>query len=172
LGNEKGYEDWKGTYGPIQDNLAKYYQDLSPDFYEVQGLEAFEKEQARAMDQVRQSLAQRGISDSGVAAATDIAFAQSSAAERATIRAQAPTIAANEQLRFLQVGMGQDPSQSMANTLAMQAQQDQQRAYRDEAAAGQAMQSAVSTVGTALSDYARASQNTGTTQPITRDPRY
>ena len=56
---------------------------------------------------------------------------------------------AQEQLSFLQVGLGQDPSQSLSNTLARQA--DQRRAEASRSA--QAASTAITTVGTALSDY-------------------
>lgn len=36
------YQDWLDTYGDLQDNLAEYYNNLTPDTLEVQGLEQFE----------------------------------------------------------------------------------------------------------------------------------
>ena len=58
------YDDWMATYGPIQDNLANYYQNLTPDYYAAVGLEAFEQQQQASMLRVEENLAQRGLSDS------------------------------------------------------------------------------------------------------------
>ena len=59
------YEEWKEVYGDIQTNLSEYYSNLTPEYYEVQGLEAFEKEKARTLETLQQNLAQRGITGSG-----------------------------------------------------------------------------------------------------------
>ena len=99
------YADWKSTYGGVEENLSDYFSNLTPDYYAAQGLEAFQTEQQAALDNVRATLAQRGIADSGIAAATEIAFAQEGAERRAEIRAQAPSLAREEQFRFLQAGL-------------------------------------------------------------------
>lgn len=152
---QEQYDDWMAIYGPIQENLAQYYGGVTPEYYEVQGLEAFEQEQEATLTSLQESLAQRGISDSGIAAALETQVELGGAQERAKIRAQAPAMAAEEQLRFLQVGLGQDPSSSLAQTLGRQTQMAEQRATSAEIAAGEAIGTGITTAGTALADYYR-----------------
>ena len=150
---KKKYKDWKKTYGGVEENLSEYYNSVTPDYYEARGLEAFQKEQQFAIEQVNESFAQRGIEDSGIALASDISFAQEGATQRATIRTQAPALAAEEQLGFLQVGLGQNPGQSYSRSLAEKANRDAGAANQANAAAGRAVGNAVSTAGSALADY-------------------
>ena len=150
---QEQYDDWKYTYGGIEDNLSSYYSSLTPEYYEAQGLEAFQKEYQTSMDNVRSTLAQRGIEDSGIALATEVSGAQSAATNRATIRAQAPSLAAEEQRSFLQVGLGQNPGASYSRSLAESANRAGQESRASQQAAGQAVGSAIRTAGTALSDY-------------------
>jgi len=115
------YEDWQETYGGLEDNLAAYYEELTPTLRTMQGLEAFEKEKNVAMTTLRETLAQRGISTSGIAAQTETNVAMSSATERARIRAAAPMETAKEKLSFLQVGLGQNPGVGMSDALGASA---------------------------------------------------
>lgn len=150
---QEQYDDWQEVYGPIQTNLSTYYSSLSPEYYEVQGLEAFEKEQTRANTQLDETLAQRGITDSGIAAQIETEQALSSAETRAQIRTQAPAVAAEEKLRFLQVGLGQSPGAALSQTLAQRTASASERSLQSDIAAGQAAGSAVTAVGTALAGY-------------------
>lgn len=147
------YENWRATYGGIEENLAEYYGSLTPDYFEAQGLEAFEQERTRELENVRSTLAQRGIQDSGIALATELGMAQTAATERARIRATAPSLAAEEQRSFLQVGLGQAPGESYSRALAEQASLKGEQAMVAEQAAGKAIGSAITTTGTALADY-------------------
>lgn len=150
------YEDWLAVYGPIQDNLSDYYMNITPDYYEVQGLEAFEKEKADVLANVNEMLAQRGITSSGLAAETLAQIELGAAQERSRIRADAPRKAAQEQLGFLQVGLGQNPAGDVASTLAQQTAFSQQQAGLAQQSAAQATGQLVSSVGTALVDYNRS----------------
>ena len=120
------YDEWQATYGPIEDSLAAYYNTLSPTIRATQGLEAFEKEKNIALTNMRENLAQRGIDMSGIAAEQELQIAVGSAEERARIRAEAPINVAKEKLGFLQVGLGQDPSEGMSGALT-DAQRNAQR---------------------------------------------
>ena len=146
-------DDWNATYGGLQDNLASYYNQLTPEFYETQGLEAFQKEQQVATEQIQTSLAQRGIEDSGISLALEHQTAQSGAEQRATIRAQAPALAAEEQRAFLQVGLGQNPGDSYSRSLANRSAEASRSANIAEQQAGQAVGTAISTVGKATAAY-------------------
>lgn len=141
------YDDWKSTYGEIEDNLAEYYENLTPELLEVQGLEAFEQERDLALTNVRETLAQRGISTSGIAARAEIESELGGAEERARIRAEAPLRSAQERSRFLQIGLGQDPAGDVQSALSGAARSAEARATQSAGLAGQAVGSAVSTIG-------------------------
>lgn len=147
------YEDWKAIYGPIQENLSNYYSNISPDYYEALGLEAFELERTAMMEQLDTVLAQRGLTDSGMAAQLKADIGMQSATERAKIRRQAPVQARQEQQDFLSLGLRADPTPSVSSALGQRTAYAQQYAQQAGAAAGEAMGSAVSTIGSGLSEY-------------------
>ena len=160
---QEKYDDWKEIYGPIQENLGNYYSNLTPDYYEAQGIQAFEEERALAMENLNAELARRGIDDSGIAAGLFRDMELDAAETRAGIRVDAPRMVAEDQSRFLQIGLGQNPGDSMSRTLSQQAQAAGARRASSEAAAGQAWGDAVRTTGQAISDYTRS-------QPPAVDP--
>ncbi|AFV51098.1 DNA ejection [Vibrio phage VPMS1] len=147
------YDDWKAVYGPVQDNLAAYYTNISPEYYEAVGVEAIEGEYEVIRNDLDRTMAQRGITDSGVALSIEKDLAISEAEAKADIRRMAPTMAAEDQSRFLQIGMGSDPSSNVSQALARQTSSAQRTSEAASAAAGQAWQGAIQTVGTGLSDY-------------------
>jgi hypothetical protein len=115
------WDEWQTTYGGIEDSLAAYYETLTPTMRITQGLEAHEKEMNRARQMISENLAQRGISNSGIATQINTELAVSSAEERARIRAAAPLEVAKEKLGFLQVGLGMNPNAGMRDALAANA---------------------------------------------------
>ena len=146
------YADWKAVFGDVQENLSKYYTNLSPEFIEAQGLEAIERERALASERINETFAQRGIGTSGLRQQAEVDLEMATAGERARVRAEAPMRTAQEQLGFLQVGLGQNPQGQMQNALARNSQiqsnlaiQRQQQASRASAAANKAIGSAVET---------------------------
>lgn len=108
--SKQQYTDWQKVYGPIQKNLGDYYENLSGDSMAAQQLSAQAREYADAYRKVNQQLAQRGISQSGVAAAQDVAMASQSANTRAGIRAGAEDMARTKQAGFLQLGLNSQAS--------------------------------------------------------------
>lgn len=151
------YSDWKSVYGPIQDNLSSYYSNLTPDYYAALGLEAFETERATAMDQLDTSLAQRGITNSGLAAELTSNANLNAATQRAQIRRAAPSQVATDQMNFLGVGMNANPAPQVSQALGDQATAARSRANSAASASGQAWGKAASSVGslleTGLSSY-------------------
>lgn len=151
------YEDWKNVYGPIQDNLSSYYSNLTPDYYAALGLEAFETERTTSMNQLDTYLAQRGLSNSGVAAELKANAGLEAASQRAQIRRSAPAQVAADQMNFLGIGMNANPAPQVANTLSQQAQSARSNANTAAAASGQAWGKAATSVGslleTGLSSY-------------------
>lgn len=143
---QQQYDDWQAIYGPVQDNLSNYYSNLTPDYYEALGLETFELEKNNALDQLNQNLAQRGLTDSGVALQLKSDLNLAAASERAKIRRQAPAQVAQEQSGFLSVGMRADPAPSLATTLNQNATTASAQAQNAAAASGSAWQSATTQI--------------------------
>lgn len=141
------YDDWQNIFGGVQENLSNYYNSISPDYYVAAGLEAFEKEREAQMGKLNETLAQRGLSNSGLAATVATEDAISSAEARASIRREAPRQAREDQSRFLQIGMGQNPGSSVSSTLGGIAANAQTQANQASQAAGQAMGTAISSTG-------------------------
>jgi hypothetical protein len=147
------YADWQAVYGPIQDNLASYYGNITPEYYEAIGIEAIEGEFEVVREDLARSMAQRGIEDSGVGLALEKDLGIQEAEAKAEVRRMAPTMAAEEQSRFLQIGMGTNPSSSVSQALSQQAATSQRIAEQSSAAAGQAISDTVNIIGTGLADY-------------------
>lgn len=150
---QQRYDDWNATYGPIQDNLANYYSTLTPEYFETQNLEAYQQEHQDAVERIREDFAQRGISDSGLAADFEKEAEFERAQTRATIRAAAPGQAAEEKRQFLQVGLGQNPGQSVSSSMAQRASELSATSRQAQIAAGQGAQSAIQAVGTGIDAY-------------------
>ena len=150
------YADWQATYGSLQDNLADYYEGLTPAGYITRNSEALDKEYEAAQTQLRESLAQRGIRpDSGVAVAIDAGLELGRAEKRAEVRATAEEQVNKQKQGFLALGLGANPADTVSANNRAVYQNASRDASQASAAAGQAVGTAVSEVGTALSDYFR-----------------
>ena len=158
------YEDWLNAFGDIQNNLSEYYENLTPDFMEAQGLQAFEQEKEFALSQLEADLAQRGIEQSGIAKEAYEDFAFESASERARIRAEAPLRTAQAQQEFLQVGLGQNPASNVQSALASRSAQASADARLATQASARATGAAVDTTFNALTEILQNNQNTNTGQ--------
>ena len=55
------YEDWKGVYGDLQENLSSY-SSLTPEMYAQRGLEQFQREQENALTRARVALCHHDLS--------------------------------------------------------------------------------------------------------------
>ena len=119
---QQQYQDWQDTFGPIQDNLSLYYQNISPDYYEATGLANFQKEREQQLADLNTSLAQRGLTGSGLAATVKRENAIDTAEQRAQIRTNAKQQAVSDMSNFLQIGMGTNPASSYGQTLSQIAQ--------------------------------------------------
>ncbi len=146
-------DDWKAVYGDLQDNLSEYYNNLDSDAYITQGLESIEIEKERSQEMMSQNFAQRGISDSGIAVRSDMNLEMDTMQQRADVRRSADSAVADEKMRFLQVGLGQDPGESMSKTLADRAAEARGRADTAARSSAAATQSALTATGTALEAY-------------------
>lgn len=117
---QQQYQDFRNVYGDVEANLGRFYRNLSPDTFAIQGIEAFEQEQARALENVQQSLAQRGLTDSGISADLERQASIESAETRARIRTQAPLQVAEAQQAFVASGRG-GQAENLQRTLSNRA---------------------------------------------------
>lgn len=155
------YEDWKSVYGDLEQNLADYYNNLSTDEYVAQNIETFQSEQDIATTNLRETLAQRGIEQSGLAGAVELAGEISSAESRAQIRVDAPREVAAQKSSFLQLGLATNPASNVSVALGNQATQDAADARTATAASGEAISSAISS-GVNLIETIGADRQTST----------
>ena len=163
---EKKYENWQKIYGPIESNLGKFYNSMTPESYASKGIQEFNKQNKIALENIRTNLAQRGLYNSGTAAAVEIASELGGAEKKATIRANADEAVAAEQERFLQIGLGQNPGASYSQSLSQQAQQANINSRYASQQARAAIGDSISTVGKALQDYNRNQTNQNAPQPV------
>jgi len=148
------YNQWQDIYGPIEDNLSKYYQALTPEQATTKGLQAFELERDNALKEVRATLDQRGIGTSGIAGQAELEMAISSSQERARIRAEAPMNTAREKLGFLSAGLGIDPAGTLQTTLSNRSAEAGANSRAASAAAGEAIGAAVEPVANLATEIA------------------
>ncbi len=156
------YDDWKELYGPIEQNLATYYQGVTPETYAAVGLEDYNEQYQKSVERMNETFAQRGIlPSSGIAASTAAQGELAASEARANIRVSAEQQAINDKTNFLQIGMGQNPSNSMSQALGQQAALATQQSNLANQAAGQAWSSAASAIPSAIFAY----QNQPAAQP-------
>lgn len=151
--SKEQYNDWKAIFGPLQDNLASYYNSLTPSRIEAQGKQAIELERDQWLSRIEEDFAARGLADSALASSAVTDVERQVATAKADVAATAPEKAAQQKLSFLSLGYGQNPAGMLQNTLNTQAAGARSRANAAAQAAGEAMGSAVGTIGTGLADY-------------------
>ena len=160
--SKQQYDDWQNIYGPIQDNLSTYYKNLSSDTVASLGIQNIEKEYARSSQLLEQSLAKRGLSNSGATTQSITQLESARMLGRAEVQANAPMVSAQQQSAFLSAGLGIQ-SQALSginsafgnqiNLLGQQASNATSQAnnYSNQAAAGYA--GIGSSVGQGINTY-------------------
>lgn len=147
------YEDWQAIYGPIQQNLSSYYSNLTADYYEATGFEAYQQEWQAAEAETEEQLAQHGLGSSGIAALLKSQNTMSRATTRAKIRRDAPSQVAAQQQSFLTIGMQNNAAQNMQGTLNQNAANANTLANQTAASSSAATGQAVSAIGSAAGKY-------------------
>jgi len=154
------YQDWQDIYGPVQDNLAEFYQNYDAEEVTALGLQNIEREYNSSKNTLVKEMAQRGLDTSGLTAEGLTQLAGVKASEKSTVRSQAPLQAAQAQQSFLGMGLGLESSLQQGISGAYQNQtalQSQAAAsYGQQAAAGYAgMGQAIGGIGTGMATYAQ-----------------
>ena len=166
--SQQQYEDWQSIFGPVQQNLASYYKNLSPDTVASLGLQNLEQEHTRSTQLLDQALARRGITNSGATEAGLTQLEQTRMLGRAQVRNDASNIVAQQQANFLNIGMGQQSQlqeginnaytqqmnvhgQAYANQMGLASQQND-LAYKAATGVGSSISSGINTymTGSAL----------------------
>lgn len=148
------YEDWQDIYGDVQENLAEYYETLSPESITSLGLQEQSKATQLAREEIKQSFASRGLAGSGFETSTMTDLALDDARSRARIRVAAPDMVRGQKENFLRIGLGQKPAlmsgvlqsgANLANVYQGQAMQAYNAATQTRLANMQGMQDIVGT---------------------------
>lgn len=101
------YSDWKAVYGELQDNLGEYFNNLGPERVMTLGLQEQQRAHQKSKQQIRRTMAQRGLGDSKFEAYMQTMSDVGNASERAMIRATAEERSAQQRMSFLGLGLGQ-----------------------------------------------------------------
>lgn len=110
----------RAIYGDLEQNLANYYNKLTPEQRTTRNLDRYDKQFKMAQDKVQQNLAQRGLMGSGIEQETFSQMEQQAIMDRLNIAEQAEQSVRNEQMGFLGYASGQGniAAQALANTNA------------------------------------------------------
>ena len=114
---------WDEVFGPIQDNLAQYYNNLDPTSVAATNVVGIQQAYQESQKQIDVQLAQRGMSDSGLSADLMSKNLYSNEQSKAQARADAPQQVAAQQSSFLGLGMGLESSINSSISAAYQGQQ-------------------------------------------------
>lgn len=147
------YQDWLNIFGPIQNNLSNYYSTLTPARIEAQGKEAIELERTDWISRIEENFAARGLAGTAMEGSALADVEMQTAMGKAKVAATAEDEVMNKKLGFLTLGYGQNPAGGLQNVLQQQASSKRSLANTAGVNAGTAIGSALSTTGTALSDY-------------------
>jgi hypothetical protein len=104
--NKQQYEDWKRIFGPIEQNLSSFYQQLSPESYSSALKNKLSHQFNIAEQQLDRTMAQRGIDDSGLAFEAHKDLNQELAKQKALADQTANDIVEQKKLGFLGLGLG------------------------------------------------------------------
>lgn len=185
--SKEQYEDWKNIFGDFQENMRDYYTELAPEDRNLyagrdvaaeirgdtaQNLEAFQMEVDRSLEQVRETLDQRGIGTSGLATDAELEFAGFNATGRASIRREglvrtrdeenrareaginAEREVAAEKFDFLRAGISANPASNSQQTYNSVANNSARDAYGAAQAAGTASAASSKATGKAIEGVA------------------
>ena len=145
---------WDEVFGPTQDNLAQYYNNLDPTSVAAKNVVGIQQAYQESQKQIDVQLAQRGMSDSGLSADLMSKNLYSNEQSKAQARADAPQQVAAQQSSFLGLGMGLESSLQASQQSAYQSMQA--NANNQYNAASQQEASANSSLGNVLGSGMKA----------------
>lgn len=126
------YQDWKDIYGDLEQNVADFYNNLTPDFLIGAGLEAEAKEFNTAKNNINATIAQRGLGGSGLETDVIAGAEVRSAENRAEIRREAPFKVAEAKQGFLSSNLAAKSAAERNISSAMVRSGDRQERYAQD----------------------------------------
>lgn len=151
----------RAIYGDLEQNLANYYTNLTPEQRTNRNLDRYDKQFKMAQDKVQQNIAQRGLMGSGIEQETLAQMEQNAINDRLNIAEQTEQAVRNEQMGFLGYASGQGniAAQALANSNAqsMGAMANQQNNWNR--IADMSGQSAGNVFGALMYNYGRNGAN-------------
>lgn len=175
---EQQLSDWKAMFGNVETQVADYFNNLSPEVRQNQYFQRLEQNYAASSQRLNETLAQRGLSSSGIVAAANTQLLQNLASSKAQAAIQAQDEVAQQKLGFYQLGVGQknrlqagydnavnqqiNLNAQMAGVAGQQANAYQQQAAQGLANAGSALGTAVGGIANALGNNSAPS----VTEPV------
>jgi len=151
------YADWQAAYGPIQDNLSNFYQNLTSDSLVASGLKNYEQQYQATEQQLQRSFAQRGV-DSGAQDALNQQSALATAEYKANLRNDAPLQVARLQQGFLDHNVQNPAGQGVASSLGQQASMFGQRANQLQQQANIGFQNAGNAIQSGVTGFVQQQQ--------------
>ena len=153
--NKEQYEDWQAIYGDTQEILSSYYNTLTPEVYAATGIQNIESQYSTSKANLERSLAQKGITQSGITAGAMSGLEVARASANAAIQTEAPQQVANAQANFLSIGMGNQAQLqgNISSTLGSQATMYAGQATNYTNQAAQAYSGIGQSIGSGVSSY-------------------
>ena len=151
------YDDWQEVYGPIQENLSSFYQNLDPDTFAASGVQQLEEQFIQVQEDFQRSYAQRGIT-TGAQALAEQSAALQLAQGKAEIRQKAPLQVASAQQGFLNQNASNPNVSGVTNALGQQANHFQGQASHFQGQAQQGYAAAGQGINSAISSYVQDQQ--------------
>jgi len=112
------YDDWKSIYGPLQEDIGTYFKNITGGKIATKQVQSIQREYQAAQTNIDAQLAQRGLSNSGLQAQTLVSNNIQAAQAKATARTNADSIAQQQKMGFLGLGLGQGTSMLGINAQA------------------------------------------------------
>ena len=162
--------DWRSMFGNVETQVTDYFNNLSPAVRQSQYFQRLEQNYAASSQRLNETLAQRGLSSSGIVAATNTQLLQNLASNKAQAAIQAQDEVAQQKLGFYQLGLGQknrlqagydnavnqqiNLNAQMAGVAGQQAAAYEQQATQGIINAGSALGQAAGSIASALGNSA------------------
>lgn len=114
---------WDEVFGPTQDILSDYYNNLDPDTVAAKNVQNIQQGYQEYQKQIDTTLGQRGLEQSGLSAEITNQALYTNEMQKAQAISNAPQQVAEQQTNFLSLGMGIAPSLQSGVQSAYGAQQ-------------------------------------------------
>jgi len=132
--------DLEEIFGPIKENMANYYNNMSPERYEMMGKESIEKQYQKANDNISAMFSNNGMYGSGQQASAQVALEAAKAESAGENKQNAMTQYNNEQMGWLNFGINEiNANKGFASGTAAAASNVMSQSSANQMQAGAAM---------------------------------